>query len=108
MQKQEFVDKGVAADAKHPTEATGASLREPMDWPQHQLEASSPERVSSSGTYREGFEGWTETQGASLAVHSGPLAECQSPGSETSNNQPNNQGWNVSKSRSVKRALAKA
>ena len=32
MQKQEFVDKGVAADAKHPTEATGASRREPMDW----------------------------------------------------------------------------
>jgi len=32
MQKQEFVDKGVAADAKHPTEATGASLREPTDW----------------------------------------------------------------------------
>jgi RNA-directed DNA polymerase len=31
-QIQEFVDKGAAADAMHPTVAAGASLREPVDW----------------------------------------------------------------------------
>ena len=78
--------------------AAGASLRKPVGgMAQYQLGESPPERASSSGAYREGFEGRTETQGASPAIHPSPLAERQSGGRQASDNQPRQadawRGW---------------